>query len=222
MLLALAVAAIPAAVVLSPQERPISAAELSAAHLSAGQHSPRPLHAGWRVDHLRRSLGRLSDGDLHGAPRRDGVAPLRRQERGRPRCLVEGGSGDSAQEEGSQEHGRAVGLSPSFLLRAGRSGSSSKTSYGADWSPDGTQLAVCAIRERRDPARVPDRSSSVQVEEHLILRPMRVSGSGKQVAFVEFTPQGQRPPDRRLFGEGDDPAPCRLRAVHRRARLATG
>jgi Tol biopolymer transport system component len=64
---------------------------------------------------------------------------------------------------------------------------------GADWSPDGTQLAV--VRDTRDESgefrlEYPIGKVLYKSKNGFGLL-MRVSGSGKQVAFEEFTPEGQ-------------------------------
>ncbi len=59
---------------------------------------------------------------------------------------------------------------------------------GADWSPDGAQLAV--VRRENDETLIEYLSGRFLYKTKNLVYDMRFSGSGKQVAFAEYTPQG--------------------------------
>jgi eukaryotic-like serine/threonine-protein kinase len=61
---------------------------------------------------------------------------------------------------------------------------------GADWSPDGTQLAVSRLENDETLLEYPTGRVLYKTKNNLFGLSIRVSGSGKQVAFAEFTPRG--------------------------------
>jgi Tol biopolymer transport system component len=130
-------------------------------------------------------MGGNSAGDIHLAPRRHGIAALRDQERRRPRRLPKG---ELAVLLKRIAGGRGtLGVVP---LAGGAVRELLDDVVGADWSPDGTQLAVALRDAQGTRIEYPIGRVLYRTKGRLDYS-VRVSRSGKKIVFIESPPSTQ-------------------------------